>query len=208
MGMIVTLLMVITIYNIIDSNYIFERANGKKIDFRTYSNKQWEIWGLTYYNEDYLLFEDLDDWENFVNNSLRTFHSDYGNLNETQILNIIEQNKQYLNFSKYTYFGAFYGSKSNTGYWIEIKELILKKSQLKIFIKKSEPEPFTFTGQAITFPHHVIYLEKHDIPKNVTFSVKFLGEDVHLIFCLGILISVLIFLVILVMLEKRSKKLE
>jgi hypothetical protein len=203
---ILVILSIVTVYSYLSSNYILERASGEKIDFTTYAESRWDIWGIKGIEEDYILFDNYDDWVNFINRSYRIFYEDYIDFNESQIDVLVEQQGRNLNFTKFVYFGAFFGSKPNTGYLIEIKDVILEDNQLKLFILKSEPKPWQYTGQAITHPHHVISMERKDIPINANITLRFLTEDDDYLLFIDLMIVVLIMLTIFIMIDRRSKK--
>jgi hypothetical protein len=205
-GIILSILLMVTLSSYLSTNYILERGSGKNIDFTTHSEGLWDIWGINAIEEEYLIFDNYDDWASFINRTYRMINEDFMRFNESELDIIIEQQSRNLNFSEFVYFGAFFGTKPNTGYSIEVKDVLLEENQLKIYILKSEPDPFSYYGQAITHPHHAITMERDDIPDNATTSIKFLTEnDVYLsLFITFVIISFI--LMIVIMMDKRSKK--
>lgn len=196
---IVILLMMVTVYSYLTSNHILERASGKKIDFTTHrkvdSDKR--------PNEEYVLFMNRDDWEDFLN---RTYHSEYFSdiYNETQINGLVRTYVNSLNFTSHVYFGAFWGVQPSGGHLLEIRDLVLMGDKLTVFIQRTEPNGMA--ADVITYPTHIISIQKNDIQSNVTVDVEFIESDNYYWIFLFETIVLLFLLAIFVLDRKRSKK--
>ena len=156
---IVILLLIITMANLIISNHPLDIGTGRKINFLTHSKG----WDGMYALEEYLLFTDSEGWKSFLNRSYQFHHEWSGIDNESLINNLVESRARYLNFSNRIYLGAFWGVISTGGYSIEIKELALNGNVLNVFIENTKPGPDQAVPDVISFPHHIISIDKKDV---------------------------------------------
>lgn len=195
---IIILLTVYILYDYISGTYLFERNEENNINFSTYSKNNWGH----YYDEKYILFRDQDTWEQFLNDTYYTHFEGSFSRNESYISDLIEENSQDLDFENHVYFGAFWGLKGTGGYIIEILDVILEDNKLFVYIEKKEPEGGV--TQAFTTPHHIISIEKEDIPTNVEISIKFINESEVNQYLIAIVIILSIIMIIIMV--RRKKK--
>jgi hypothetical protein len=184
----IIILSFLTVYELNKSSYYFEKMSGNRIDFSTFSiGEDGVLFGLSYAKEEYILIDDSDDWIDFLN---RTRHSTYQEnlMNDSYFIFFLEIVQ--LNFSEKIYFGAFWGYKTTGGYHIEIKDLVLDGMNLNVYIERSRPKGFV--PEAITYPHHIIAINKEDVPSNVSIVIKFQEENNFYLIPLMCLIATII----------------
>jgi hypothetical protein len=171
--------------------YYFERTQGENVSYSTHDIGHNGI----SLDEQYLLFKDSEAWETFVNETLHDRYKDIYEVNETEILDKVEEEAQKLDFENHIYFCAFRGEKGTGGYPIEVKDVILKDNTLKIYIFKGTPDGGT--TQAFTYPYHIISFDKEDIPPNAEIKVKILKDSEDNIIWIIFLSVILVILIII-----------
>ncbi len=69
-----------------------------------------------------------------------------------------------IDFSKHMVIGVFLGSRSSSGYGVEIVEVSSVGDALRVTSRVSEPDPGGMMLTVITHPYHLVRLDLHEGP--------------------------------------------
>ncbi|MFC1801459.1 protease complex subunit PrcB family protein [Nanoarchaeota archaeon] len=73
-----------------------------------------------------------------------------------------------VNFDEEMVIAVFLGTKPTGGYTIEITEVVETEDSLEVYVKETSPSPRNIVALAVTYPEHIVKVEKTD--KEVVFK--------------------------------------
>jgi hypothetical protein len=123
---------------------------GRRIEFETLGK------GSFSEHEDsrYYVVNNVDEWTDMWNQHERSFFP--------------QSSLPDVDFSKSTIIAVFQGVCPNTGYGIEIKEVIDTGLSVVVKVEKTYPGKGCITGQMVTYPYHIVVMDK--IEKHILFD--------------------------------------
>lgn len=82
-----------------------------------------------------------------------------------------------VDFTRQMVIAVFQGQKPSGGYSIEITKLVRNNGKLEVFVEETSPGKDCFTIQIITYPHHIVVVDKSTDP--LRFTARQVTADCH-----------------------------